>query len=66
MIDRARLPNAVALGSVPWQSGRVLGPSLTGVLIAAAGGPTGFAFGAAVTFAALILYSGSESKAAGR
>jgi MFS family permease len=63
LIDRARLPNAVALGSVPWQGGRVLGPSLTGVLIAAAGGPIGFACAAGVTFAALVLYGGIRIEA---
>jgi MFS family permease len=63
LIDRARLPNAVALGSVPWQGGRVLGPSLTGVLIATAGGPIGFAWAAGVTFAALVLYSGIKIEA---
>ena len=57
LIDRARLPNAVALGSIPWQSGRVIGPSITGLLIALFGGPVGFGFGAAVTFASLALYS---------
>ena len=57
LIDRERLPNAVALGSIPWQGGRVLGPSITGVLIAAFGGPSGFAFAAGSTFAALGLYS---------
>lgn len=57
LVDRARLPNAVALGSIPWQGGRVLGPSIAGVLIAALGGPAGFAFAAGCTFAALGVYS---------
>src|SRR5436305_6697802 len=46
LIDRQRLRNAIALGSIPWQAGRVLGPSITGILIAAFGGPIGFAFAA--------------------
>jgi len=37
LIDRERLPNAIALGSIPWQAGRMIGPSITGVLIAAFG-----------------------------
>src|SRR5688572_204969 len=27
LIDRARLSNAIALGSIPWQAGRMIGPS---------------------------------------
>src|SRR5437762_5916626 len=38
LIERERLPNAIALGSIPWQAGRMIGPSLTGILIAAFGG----------------------------
>src|SRR5262249_11568874 len=58
LIDRARLPNAIALSSIPWQNGRVLGPSLTGLLIASTDGSVAFGFAAGVTLAALILYSG--------
>jgi MFS family permease len=57
LIDRQRLRNAIALGSIPWQAGRVLGPSITGILVAAFGGPIGFAFAAGSTYAALGLYS---------
>src|SRR5881396_460173 len=42
LVDRERLPNAIALGSIPWQAGRMLGPSITGILIAAFGGAIGF------------------------
>ena len=42
LIDRERLPNAIALGSIPWQAGRMIGPSITGILIAAFGGTVGF------------------------
>src|SRR5204863_145411 len=42
LIDRARLSNAIALGSIPWQAGRMIGPSITGILIAAYGGTVGF------------------------
>src|SRR5262249_37943612 len=35
LVDRERLPNAIALGSIPWQAGRMIGPSITGILIAA-------------------------------
>ena len=57
LIDRARLPNAIALGSIPWQAGRMIGPSITGILIAAFGGWVGFAMAAAGSYAALALYS---------
>jgi len=57
LIDRARLPNAIALGSIPWQTGRMIGPSITGILIAAFGGTTGFGLAAVASCAALALYS---------
>ncbi len=57
LIDRERLPNAVALGSIPWQGGRMIGPSITGILIAALGGSVGFALAAVTSFTALALYS---------
>jgi predicted MFS family arabinose efflux permease len=57
LIDRARLPNAIALGSIPWQAGRMIGPSITGILIAAFGGAVGFVLAAAASYVALILYS---------
>jgi MFS family permease len=57
LIDRERLPNAIALGAIPWQAGRMIGPSITGVLIAAFGGAVGFALAAAASCTALALYS---------
>ena len=57
LIDRERFANAVALGSIPWQGGRMIGPSITGILIAAFGGSVGFGLAAAASFAALALYS---------
>ena len=57
LIDRARLSNAIALGSIPWQAGRMLGPSITGILIAAFGGALGLGLAAAASFLALALYS---------
>ena len=57
LIDRARLPNAIALGSIPWQTGRMIGPSITGILIAAFGGTVGFGLAAVASCAALALYS---------
>jgi MFS family permease len=57
LIDRERLPNAIALGSIPWQAGRMIGPSVTGVLIAAFGGTAGFALAAVASYTALALYS---------
>ena len=46
LVGRERLANAVALGSIPWQAGRMIGPSLTGILIAAFGGTVGLAIAA--------------------
>jgi predicted MFS family arabinose efflux permease len=57
LIDRARLPNAIALGSIPWQAGRMIGPSVTGIVIAAFGGAVGFAISAVSSYVALGLYS---------
>ena len=57
LVARERLPNAIALGSIPWQAGRMIGPSITGILIAAFGGAIGFGIAAAASFIALSLYS---------
>jgi len=57
LIERERLSNAIALGSIPWQAGRMVGPSITGILIAAFGGAVGFGMAAAASCIALFLYS---------
>ncbi len=57
LVERDRLPNAIALGSIPWQAGRMIGPSITGILIAAFGGAVGFGLAAAASYVALLLYS---------
>jgi MFS family permease len=57
LVPRDRLPNAIALGAIPWQAGRMIGPSITGILIAAFGGAVGFGIAAAASFVALFLYS---------
>ncbi len=57
LIDRERLSNAIALGSIPWQAGRMIGPSITGILIAAFGGTVGFGLAALASCTALVLYS---------
>jgi len=57
LVERDRLPNAIALGSIPWQAGRMIGPSVTGILIAALGGAVGFGLAAASSCLALLLYS---------
>jgi MFS family permease len=56
LIDRARLANAIALGSIPWQAGRMIGPSIAGILIAAFGAAVGFGLAAGASFVALVLY----------
>ena len=58
LIDRARLRNAITLGSIPWQAGRMLGPSITGILIAAFGGTAGFALAMLASYGALVMYAG--------
>jgi MFS family permease len=57
LVDRARLSNAIALGSIPWQAGRMIGPSIAGILIAAFGGAVGLAMAAGASYIALVLYS---------
>jgi MFS family permease len=58
LIDRARLTNAVTLGSIPWQAGRMIGPSITGILIAAFGGTVGFGLATFASYGALAMYAG--------
>ena len=57
MVGRERLPNAIALGSMPWQAGRMIGPSIAGVLIAALGGTAGLVMAVAGSALALAMYS---------
>jgi MFS family permease len=57
LVERARLSNAIALGSIPWQAGRMIGPSIAGILIAAFGGAVGLAMAAGASYVALVLYS---------
>jgi MFS family permease len=57
LVERERLPNAIALGSIPWQAGRMIGPSIAGILIAAFGGAVGFGLAAGASAVALLLYS---------
>jgi MFS family permease len=56
MVGREQLPNAIALGSIPWQAGRMIGPSITGILIAAFGGTVGFGLAAGASALALFMY----------
>lgn len=58
LVDRPRLSNAITLGSIPWQAGRMIGPSITGVLIAAFGGTVGFGLAVLASYGALIMYAG--------
>jgi MFS family permease len=57
LVERERLPNAIALGAIPWQAGRMIGPSIAGILIAAFGGAVGFGLAAGASAVALLLYS---------
>jgi MFS family permease len=63
LIPRERLANAVALGSIPWQAGRMIGPSITGLLIAAFGGTVGLGMAAAASLVAVALYSRMRASA---
>jgi MFS family permease len=58
LVDRTRLRNAITLGSIPWQAGRMVGPSLTGVLIAAFGGTVGVAMAVLSSWGAMLMYRG--------
>ncbi|GIW11347.1 MAG: MFS transporter [Dehalococcoidia bacterium] len=58
LVSPANLGNAIALGSLPWQAGRIVGPALGGVLLASAGGAVGLAFGAASYLLGLLCYLG--------
>jgi MFS family permease len=60
LIDEKRLSNAIALGSIPWQASRIIGPSIAGLLIAAFGGAVGFGLAALSSYVALALYAGLE------
>jgi MFS family permease len=64
LIDRARLANAITLGSIPWQAGRMIGPSITGLLIAAFGGTVGFGLAMLASYGALIMYGGLQIRGA--
>jgi MFS family permease len=64
IVERERLPNAIALGSIPWQAGRMIGPSITGILIAAFGATVGFGLAAVASATALGLYSRLHVRAA--
>src|SRR5207247_9280806 len=66
LIERERLPNAIALGSIPWQAGRMIGPSLTGILIAAFGGAVGVGLAAVASCTALMVYSRIRVRRASR
>jgi predicted MFS family arabinose efflux permease len=56
MVAPRQLPSAIALSSVPWQAGRMIGPSITGILIAAFGGASGFLMATVLSYAAIVLY----------
>jgi len=66
LIDRARLRNAITLGSIPWQAGRMIGPSITGLLIAAFGGAVGFALATLASYGALVMYGGLDVRGEAR
>ena len=63
MVGRERLANAIALGSIPWQAGRMIGPSVTGILIAAFGGTVGFGLAAGASALALVMYGRLDVRA---
>jgi MFS family permease len=69
MVGRRDLPNAVALGSATFNLGRVIGPAVAGVLIAAIGTGPVFLVNAAsylAVIAGLLLMRGAELSPAAR
>jgi MFS family permease len=66
LVDRADLPNAVALNAAVQNATRVLGPSLAGVLIAVIGVSGTFAVAAAMQILALFSTSRLPASASGR
>lgn len=56
LIQRDKLSNAIALSNIPWQGGRIIGPSLAGVLISAFGPAVGFGLAMLASYGALGLY----------
>ena len=57
LVSRDKLSNAIAIGSIPWQTGRILGPSVAGLLIATFGAAVGFALAALAYYLAIGLYT---------
>jgi MFS family permease len=57
LISRERLSNAITIGNIPWQTGRIVGPSIAGVLIAAFGATASFALAALGYYLAIALYA---------
>jgi MFS family permease len=66
LVDRSQLSNAITLGSIPWQAGRMIGPSITGLLIAAFSGTAGFALAMLASYGALVMYSGLKIRGEAR
>lgn len=57
IVSARNLPNAIAIGSMPWQAGRIVGPAIGGVLIWQYGAGVGLAFGAVSYLTAIALYA---------
>lgn len=58
LVSPKNLPNAIAIGSMPWQTGRIVGPAIGGVLIWQLSAGAALAFGAAAYLLAIALYAG--------
>ncbi len=57
IVSRRNLPNAITIGSMPWQSGRFIGPAIAGLMIWLFGPGAGLLVAAAAYFLAIFLYS---------
>ncbi|GIW05631.1 MAG: MFS transporter [Dehalococcoidia bacterium] len=58
IVSPKNLPNAIAIGSMPWQTGRIVGPAIGGVLIWQLSAGAALGFGAAAYLVAIVLYAG--------
>jgi MFS family permease len=58
IVSPKNLPNAIAIGSMPWQTGRIVGPAIGGILIWQLGAGVALGFGAAAYLIAIALYAG--------
>lgn len=57
LVGREKLPSAIAVGSIPWQSGRIVGPAIAGLTISAFGVAAGLALPVLTCMGTIFFYS---------